>query len=58
MIDGVVLIAILVPAILGIFSLMFAVLNGTGGTKGITEPYVTKSGKMKTATKERTNFIV
>ena len=55
MIDGVILLAVLVPAIIGMFSLMVSVINETGGTKGITQPYITKSGKKHTAKKERSN---
>jgi len=58
MIDGVILLAVLVPAIIGMFSLMVSVINETGGTKGITQPYITKSGRKHTAKKERSNYIV
>ena len=58
MIDGVILVAILVTAIIGVFSLMVAVINGPGGTKGITQPYTTKSGEVHTAKKSREQYIV
>jgi len=56
--DGVVLVAIIVPATIALFSLMLQVINNTGGTKGITEPYVTKSGVKHTAHKSREQHIV
>ena len=58
MIDGVILVAILVPAIIGVCSLMVVVINGPGGTKGITQPYTTKSGELHTAKKSREQYIV
>ena len=60
MIDGVILIAITIPAIIGVCSLMFNVINGPGGTKGIsTEPYYgRKTGKQYTAEKSREHHIV
>jgi len=33
-------------------------VNGTVGSKGITQPYKTKSGAIKTAKKERSEYIV
>jgi hypothetical protein len=42
----------------GVFSLMVSVISNTGGTKGITQPYITKTGKLHTAKKERENYIV
>ena len=56
--DGVVLVAIIVPATIALFSLMLQVINNTGGTKGITQPYVTKSGVTHTAHKSREQHIV
>lgn len=56
--DGVVLVAIIVPATIALFSLMLQVINNTGGTKGITKPYVTKSGVTHTAHKSREQHIV
>ena len=58
MIDGVILVAIVIPAVIGMFSLMLSVISNTGGTKGITQPDITKSGKQQTATKERSEYIV
>jgi len=56
--DGVILTAIIILAMFGVFSLMMSVIGNTGGTKGITQPYITKSGKLHTAKKERQNYIV
>tara|TARA_B100000902_G_scaffold399876_1_gene473263 strand:- start:5185 stop:5358 length:174 start_codon:yes stop_codon:yes gene_type:complete len=56
--DGVILIAIIVPAVMALFSMFLHLVNNTGGTKGITQPYKTKSGKTHTAKKEREQFIV
>lgn len=56
--DGVILLAILIPAIIGLFSMMFNVINSDGGTKGITQPYTTKSGVTHTAHKSREQHIV
>tara|TARA_B100000963_G_C22352500_1_gene547921 strand:+ start:547 stop:723 length:177 start_codon:yes stop_codon:yes gene_type:complete len=58
MIDGVILIAIMIPVFIAICQMIITVANGTGGTKGITQPYVTKSGQLHTAKKERSNYIV
>lgn len=60
MIDGIILVLILIPAIIGVFFLMVNVLNGPGGTKGIsTDPYYgRKTGKQYTAEKSRENHIV
>jgi hypothetical protein len=54
MIDGVILVALLVPAFVAIASFMF----GNEGTKGITNPYVTKRGVRHTAKRSRTDYIV
>ena len=56
--DGVILVAVLVPTIIGLFSLMIQLITNTGGTKGITQPYVTKSGIKHTARKHRDQHIV
>ena len=56
--DGVILMAIIVPTIIGLFSFVFQIINGEGGTKGITQPYVTKSGMQHTAKKSREQHIV
>ena len=37
---------------------MVVVINGPGGTKGITQPYTTKSGELHTAKKSREQYIV
>jgi hypothetical protein len=56
MIDGVILVAFLVPSFIAIFHLM---IIGSEGTKGIEkDPYVTKSGVRHTAQKSRSDFIV
>lgn len=60
MVDGVILIAIGLIAVIGIFNLLISVISNTGGTKGIEdEPYYgRKTGKVYTAKKERSNYIV
>jgi len=58
MIDGVVLIAIIVPAVIALFTMFVHIINNEGGTKGITKPYKTKSGILHTARKDRENHIV
>lgn len=56
--DGVILVAIVIPAVIGIFTMMYHVINSGGGTKGITQPYTTKSGVTHTAHKSREHHIV
>lgn len=56
--DGVILMAIVIPALLALASMFLHLVNNTGGTKGITQPYKTKSGKLHTAKKEREQHIV
>jgi len=56
--DGVVLVAVVVPAIIGLIIIMVQVINNDGGTKGITQPYITKSGTKHTAHKSREQHIV
>lgn len=56
--DGVILVAVIVPAVIGLFSLMIQVITNGGGTKGITQPYVSKSGVKHTAHKSREQHIV
>ena len=56
--DGVILVAIVLPAVIGIFTMMYHVINSGGGTKGITQPYTTKSGTKRTAHKSREQHIV
>ena len=59
MIDGVILVAILVPAVIALFSLFVHITLSDGGTKGITKrPYITKSGVKHTAHKSREQHIV
>lgn len=56
--DGVVLLAIVLPALIALFSMFVHILKNEGGTKGITKPYQTKSGVIHTARKDRENHIV
>lgn len=56
--DGVILLAIVLPALIALFSMFVHILNNEGGTKGITKPYKTKSGVIHTARKDRENHIV
>lgn len=56
--DGVVLLAIVLPALIALFSMFVHILKNEGGTKGITKPYKTKSGVIHTARKDRENHIV
>lgn len=60
MIDGVILVAIVVPAVIGLFSMMFSIINNEGGTKGISKSmyYGRKTGKIYTAEKSREQHIV
>ena len=57
-IDGIILIAIIVPAIICVCWFIMHVLSSPGGSKGITAPYTTKSGVERTAHKSRENYIV
>ena len=47
MIDGVIIVAIMIPVLIGIGQMMFTVINGNGGTKGISKEayYGRKTGK-------------
>lgn len=56
--DGVILIAIIIPAIIALFVFTVQLISEGGGTKGITKPYVTKSGIKHTAHKSREQHIV
>ena len=58
--DGVILIAIVIPAIMGIFFMFHNILTNDGGTKGIEkEPYYgRKTGTIYTAKKDRERYIV
>ena len=54
--DGVLLVAILVPLIIAVFNFL---LFSAEGSKGIVkEPYRSKSGKTHTAKKSREQYIV
>lgn len=55
MIDGVILVAIMIPAFIAMAQFFFT----AAGTKGIKEKeYKTKDGKTHTALKSRENYIV
>jgi hypothetical protein len=57
--DGVILLAILLPSVIAMFVFLFQLINDNAGTKGISkEPYTTKSGVVHTAKKSRENHIV
>jgi len=56
MIDGVILVAIMIPVFIGIFQFMLTMPEGTKGIK--QKEYRTKDGKKHTALKSRENFIV
>ena len=57
--DGVILIAILILALVGLTSMFIHLATFKGGTKGIVDkPYKTKSGKTHTARKSRRDYIV
>jgi len=58
MIDGVILVAIVIPILIALFQMLLFIANSEGGTKGITKPYTTKSGKLKTAKRSRQEYIV
>jgi hypothetical protein len=55
MIDGVILAAGMIASLIALVHLL---LSEGGGTKGITHQYTTKSGRVHTAKKDRTNYIV
>lgn len=56
--DGVILMAVLAPGIIGLFIFVIDIITGKSGTKGITQPYKTKSGVTHTAKKIRNQHIV
>lgn len=56
--DGVILVAIIIPVIIALFVFMVQLITEGGGTKGITKPYYTKSGVKHTAHKSREQHIV
>lgn len=59
-IDGVILMAIIIPALMVLFSMMINVINNEGGTKGISKEiyYGRKTGKKYTAERTREQHIV
>ena len=60
MIDGVILLAIVIPGLIAICQMMFVVINTDGGSKGISKEvyYGRKTGKQYTAEKSREQHIV
>jgi hypothetical protein len=60
MIDGVILLAIVIPVLIAIFQMMFSIINSEGGTKGISKDiyYGRKTGRKYTAEKSREHHIV
>ena len=60
MIDGVILLAIVIPGLIAICQMMFVVINSEGGSKGISKEvyYGRKTGKKYTAEKSREQHIV
>ena len=54
LVDGVILVAILVPTVVSIYLFIL----GKAGAKGLTQEYTTKSGIKHTAKKERKEYIV
>lgn len=59
MIDGVILVAILVPSLIATFVFMVNLATGESGTKGLTKhAYRTKDGKLHTAKRSREQHII
>ena len=60
MIDGVIILAIIIPVVIAICQMMFVIINNDGGTKGISKDayYGRKTGKQYTAEKSREQHIV
>ena len=56
MIDGVILVALMIPIFIGICQFIVSMPEGTKGIK--QEEYITKSGEKHTALKTREDFIV
>ena len=58
--DGVILVAIIIPAMIGLFHLLLNLVTDEGGTKGLErDPYYgRKSGKIYTAKKERSEHLL
>ena len=60
MIDGVIIVAIMIPVFIAICQMIIMVTKGDGGTKGISKDiyYGRKTGKVYTAEKSREEHIV
>ena len=60
MVDGVIIVAIMVPVFIAICQLIVMVTRGDGGTKGISKEsyYGRKTGKIYTAERSREQHIV
>jgi len=57
--DGVILMFVILPTIIALYTFAFInIIKGDVGTKGITQPYITKSGTKHTAHKSREQHIV
>ena len=58
--DGVILVAIIIPSMIGLFHLLLNLVTDEGGTKGLErDPYYgRKSGKIYTAKKDREKHLV
>jgi len=57
--DGVILMFVILPTIIALYTFAFInIIKGDAGTKGITQPYITKSGTKHTAHKSREQHIV
>jgi len=50
---------VILPTIIALYTFAFInIIKGDAGTKGITQPYITKSGTKHTAHKSREQHIV
>ena len=59
MIDGVILVAILIPTLIATFVFMVNLVTGESGTKGLTkQSYRTRDGKLHTAKRSREQHII
>jgi len=57
--DGVILMFVILPTIIALYTFAFInIIKGDAGKKGITQPYITKSGTKHTAHKSREQHIV
>ena len=57
--DGVILMFVIIPTIIALYTFAFInIIKGDAGTKGITQPYKTKSGEQHTAKKSREQHLV